>query len=745
VYEQTNLLLQLGFEQAPIGMMYTSLDGHILQVNKQFCSIVGYSCEELIGRPYTDITPPEDAKIIQAHIAKRLAGVPEPFPDERRYIRKDGETIWIKTTPTVLHLPSSHEPLGFVLLVEDITERRRAEVEQKRLLEFERAAGDAERQQKEETTALVDQLRAIFEAMTDGVIFCDVEGKILLINATGYRLLELGSEIDITGEHHQILLPLVKAYDEHRRPLSTEQLPINRILRGEVLSSEQVEGVFVRLLSGREMHLGISGAPVYDSQGHMIGGVYVFRDITESRQRERRVQQALNALLTIVEKVSRLPMQADGSTDTAPVSLLHTIGYRLTKIIRQVLRCHFVACSSINPQTGNFQVVGVSGLSATEESIYRKEAEHSSIFDYLEEEDVARLRANEVLIRDLVTHPYMRPRSDFGIRYRLLAPMLLGGQLVGLLVIGEIGSDLTYTQEEIALVKALAKLILQVIERARLTNEWAVARANELALSEASRRFDSFLSIASHELRTPLTTIKGNVQLALRRMETFKSQYIHQFATLDRSEQITLALEKIHKPLLQAVHRTRVQERMIGDLLDASRIRANKLELVIQPCDLVEIVQQMVEDLQYFASDRLVRMHLPETEPIPLMADADRIGQVINNYLINAIRYSAAEQPVDITVEIIERGKMARVMVQDQGPGIAPQDLEHIWERFYRSHDTQAQYHAGAGLGLGLYISRTIVERHSGQVGVESIQDQGSTFWFTLPIAKPEDDVQVEI
>ncbi len=264
-----------------------------------------------------------------------------------------------------------------------------------------------------------------------------------------------------------------------------------------------------------------------------------------------------------------------------------------------------------------------------------------------------------------------------------------------------------------------------------------MAQANELALREANRRFDAFLSIASHELRTPLTTIKGNVQLALRRMEPLKSLCCQQFAETEASTQIMQALERVHFPLTQASHRTRVQERMIADLLDASRIRANKLELLMRPCDLAQIVRQMIEDLHYFASDRVVHLHLPAQMQVPLVADADRIGQVVNNYLVNALRYSSSDRPVEISLELIEEGKMARVAVRDQGVGIAHQDLRHIWERFYRSHATEMQYQTGAGLGLGLYISRTIIERHGGHVGVESVQGKGSTFWFTLPLTVP--------
>ncbi|HZR39948.1 MAG TPA: PAS domain S-box protein [Ktedonobacteraceae bacterium] len=738
---QTNLLYHMFIEQASIGMVYLSIDGRYLDVNAQFCSMLGYTREELIGRCMEEVTHPDDIETNWAHLKLHLADSLPSSTFEKRCLHKDGKIIWVKITGLLLRVPSA-DPLCFFGLVEDITVQKRIEEEQERLLEFERAAGDAARREKYEASALVDQLKAVFEAMTDGVTFRDVEGKLLLINAAGRRLLELGSEIDLTEESYQDLHSLYEVSDEHRQLLPVDQWPVGRIVRGEVFSSEHAMDTIVRLPSGREVQYGYSGAPVYDRQGHQIGGVCVFRDITEARQKEHRVQQTLNALLTVVEAVSRYPIEADEPIEAVSVQpfYLSTVGRNLTETIRQVLQCHFVACflNELQPDSGRVKtyLAGVSGFTVEEERRYRKEVKHFFDTDFLEPESLARLRANEVLTRDLVTQPYVKLRSDFGIRYRILAPMLLDGQLAGVLVIGKAGADVVHTQEEVALVKAIAKLVLQIFERTRLTREWTAARTDELALREANRRFDAFLSIASHELRTPLTTIKGNVQLALRRMEPLKSLCSQPLAA-DSYEQIVQALERVHFPLTQAFHRTRVQERMIGDLLDASRIRANKLELRMHPCNLEQIMHQMVEDLHYFASDRLVHLHLPENCPVLIVADADRIGQVVSNYLINALRYSPHDRPVEVSLELIEEGKVARVAVRDQGVGIAHQDLRHIWERFYRSHATERQYNAGAGLGLGLYISRTIIERHGGHVGVESVQGKGSTFWFTLPLAAP--------
>ncbi len=104
----------------------------------------------------------------------------------------------------------------------------------------------------------------------------------------------------------------------------------------------------------------------------------------------------------------------------------------------------------------------------------------------------------------------------------------------------------------------------------------------------------------------------------------------------------------------------------------------------------------------------------------------------MSNYLSNALKYSAADQPVEVQLEV--KDGVAHVSVLDQGPGLSPDEYQHIWERFYRVPGIQVQSGSGVGLGLGLHISHIIIERLGGTVGVESEQGKGSTFWFTLPI-----------
>jgi signal transduction histidine kinase len=115
---------------------------------------------------------------------------------------------------------------------------------------------------------------------------------------------------------------------------------------------------------------------------------------------------------------------------------------------------------------------------------------------------------------------------------------------------------------------------------------------------------------------------------------------------------------------------------------------------------------------------------------------------VVNNYLSNAIKYSPPDQPVDVSLQVED--SIARVSVQDRGQGLHPEDQKHVWERFYRAQDVNVEYDLGAGLGLGLYICHTIIEHHHGQVGLHSKQGEGSTFWFTLPLATHKEDQNID-
>jgi signal transduction histidine kinase len=249
----------------------------------------------------------------------------------------------------------------------------------------------------------------------------------------------------------------------------------------------------------------------------------------------------------------------------------------------------------------------------------------------------------------------------------------------------------------------------------------------------AKGQMDEFLGIASHELRTPLTTIKGNIQLAKLRL----THYIHSLST--RDDELRGDLTEIQTMLDRAERQANVQNRLGSDLLDISCIGVDKLELRKQPCDLAAIVLETVEDLRSANLTRPIHLELAQYEMVPIFADAERIGQVVSNYLTNALKYSPADSPVEVRLK--QEGQLAYVSVRDEGPGLTLYEQERIWERFYRAPGVERQRGFSLGLGLGLHICRAIIEQHEGKVGVESKKGVGSTFWFTLPLTEANDQV----
>ena len=195
------------------------------------------------------------------------------------------------------------------------------------------------------------------------------------------------------------------------------------------------------------------------------------------------------------------------------------------------------------------------------------------------------------------------------------------------------------------------------------------------------------------------------------------------------SQKATLLLEEFAHTGQQVTQ----LEWLVNDVLDVSRVQAGMLDLHLESTDLGTIVHEAVGAQRQAAPTRTLLLQFPAAQPVPVYADACRLGQVVTNYLTNARKYSPTEQPVVVGLDVADHE--ARVWVRDQGPGLPPEEQARIWERFHRVKGIEVQSDAGVGLGLGLYICRTIIERHQGQAGVESAPGQGSTFWFTLPLA----------
>jgi signal transduction histidine kinase len=266
-------------------------------------------------------------------------------------------------------------------------------------------------------------------------------------------------------------------------------------------------------------------------------------------------------------------------------------------------------------------------------------------------------------------------------------------------------------------------LITAQRERARLkalgVEQELQAYAEELEaanrkLKEANETKDHFLSIASHELKTPVTTIRGQAQLMIRR--------------LSKQKDLSPEMEAISTTLTKINDQTTRLTALIDDLMDVSSIRAGKVELNKRKCDLKDICQEVVED-QRLLSGRSITLDMP-TAPVKMQVDCERLAQVFVNLISNAVKYSPEGTPIEVTLG--KQDTTALIQVRDYGKGISKDQQERIFETFYRTPDAQSS--SKRGLGLGLAISKDIIERHDGRIWCESEPGQGSVFFVELPL-----------
>src|SRR5581483_8215891 len=237
--------------------------------------------------------------------------------------------------------------------------------------------------------------------------------------------------------------------------------------------------------------------------------------------------------------------------------------------------------------------------------------------------------------------------------------------------------------------------------------------AARLAAQHSNRMKDEFLAMVSHELSTPLSAIIG---------------------WADRLSQGELAPEKIARGLEVILRNAEVQQRLIGDLLDVSAIVAGRFKLARAPNDLVEIVRSATEAVRPSVADKGLTLDVAvEAARVDAVCDALRIQQVVWNLLGNAIKFTPRGGRVELRLERTDA--RARLLVRDNGRGIDPEFLPHVFERFMQA-DPLGTTRAARGLGLGLAIVRRIVELHEGTVVAESAgEGRGATFTVTLPAA----------
>jgi len=318
--------------------------------------------------------------------------------------------------------------------------------------------------------------------------------------------------------------------------------------------------------------------------------------------------------------------------------------------------------------------------------------------------------------------PFLGPLEEIFLsrlqRWLILGALLAGvlGLLLGVVLSRSLTAPLRRLAEAARAVanrdfsrRVQAEGSTEVVQVAQAFNQMTAA------LEEAERQRRNMVADIAHELRTPLSVLQGNLQAILDDVYPLNKEEI-----------------------ARLYDETRLLGRLVDDLRELALADAGQLRLNLQPLKVAPVVQATVESLSLAAENQGVALSAELPEDLPLVrADPDRLGQVLRNLVVNALQHTPAGGSVVVRAATIAGA--VEISVADTGEGIAPEDLPHVFERFWRADASRSWDKRWAGgTGLGLSVAQSLVEAQGGRIWAESALGRGSTFRFTLPLAGDE-------
>jgi PAS domain S-box-containing protein len=522
-------------------------------------------------------------------------------------------------------------------------------------------------------------LVAIIDSSEDAIISKDLNGIINSWNKSA-ELMFGYQEDEVIGKHISILIP------EDR--LAEEDTIIASLRRGERIEHYQT---IRKRKDGTLINLSLSISPVKNSKGIIIGASKIARDITRQKEAENLIRQYTKRLELIDAIGKTIVSQLDVE------AILQKVTDTTTLLSGAAFGAFFH--NKTDAKGESYTLYTLSGA-------LKEQFEKFGMPRNTEVFDITFSGKGTFLSGDITKDPkYGKNKPHQGmpeghlpvVSYLAVPVISQTGTVIGGLFFGHPKPNV-FKEEHASLVEAIATQAAIALDNAKLYSE----------VQALNNKKDEFIGFASHELKTPLTTISGYLQLAEKNPEMAKD-----------------FIPRIGKQVnrLSAI---------ISDLLDLSKIQAGKLDLHFTQTSLLALVKDSVETVKQQSAVHNFECDLPE-EDVMLMIDGPKMGQVLINILTNAVKYSPDSNRILVTA--MRFGDQVRISVQDWGMGISPKNLDKIFNRFYRASRSSAQTE---GMGLGLYISREIVEGHRGRIWVESEEGKGSIFNIDCPIRVEE-------
>lgn len=455
---------------------------------------------------------------------------------------------------------------------------------------------------------------------------------------------------------------------------------------------------------GRAIWVLARSTTILDAAGTPVGMRGITFDITDRKEAERR--------LALLAELSTTDLSAVSFTELAQQIASRTADVMGDYCIIRMLR------------HDRLEAVSYAHVTAEAEPLVREIASHSDIAELNRLYAAMMSQPRTMIENDLREEAFAHVNRD-GLevlfdRYRarrgLFTPLISGGSLVGTLAIGRAAGP-PFTEADARLLEAIASRASLVLENAQLMEsaqrDAEEARRARAEAEEAGRVKDEFLATLSHELRTPLNAILG-------------------WAHMLRDQR--LPPERQETAIATIVRNAQSQEQLIADLLDLQRIMAGKIRLNLRPVELSQVVRAAAETVQPSADAKQVRLQLLLDLDVPrIPGDPDRLQQVAWNLLSNAIKF--APQGGQVQVRLLRADDHCALIVEDDGQGISPDFIPHMFERFRQADSSTTRTHKG--LGLGLAIVRSLVEMHGGTITAANRTGpgvSGATFTIRLPL-----------
>jgi len=743
VVQSVEQLFRRTFDQAAVGVAHMDTEGRFRFVNRRLCEMLGRPSSDLFGRELRSVTHPDDVALGDAAFRQLLAGEIQEYSGESRFVRRDGKTPWANLTMSLVREPNG-EPKYGIAIIEDITERKNAQ---------------------EALRASEERYRAITENASDAIISLDENDRIQFANPAtthifGYR------EEELTG------------------------LPISGLLPGfrhetglEAAGATEVTG---RDRADRELWLEVTCSSSTHEDRQMF--TVVIRDVTERRRAEleraelfqreqeaRAMSEAASVIRGIVE-ASPLPIvtvEPSGRVTSWNSAARRTFGWREEEVqgeavpyqhdgggaedeIRdEALRGHTVtglevqvtgrdgsvhemSMSTAPVRDAHGQITGVMFVYAdiTARKTAEREAKEQRDFALqimntmgqgLAVTDAAGKFAYvnpayaKMLGRapsDLIGHSlddFTAPDDAELVRHAVAEQQAGRAAKFEARMRGADGGEIYVMNNNVprwrdGAVTGAITVATDLTERKR--TEDALAEARDQAL-EASRLKSEFLATMSHEIRTPMNGIIGMMELLL---DTDLDEEQREYGTVvDDSAHALLEI--------------------INDILDFSKIEADKLVLESVDFDPVAIVEGAADLMAARARDKKLSLmtSIDPTIPALVRGDPGRVRQVLLNLLGNAVKFTeTGDITVTASVEAVgNTTTTVRFEVTDTGIGLSDVARKRLFQPFVQADGSTTRKYGGTGLGLA--ICKRLIEMMGGSVGVESVEGEGSTFWFRVP------------